>query len=152
MSKNRLDNVNNKKQQQKQQQKQQPEEEQPPETTVKLSREQTLGVKLLAARQALAAKNQELTALRERHKEATHQDAQRLVNLEVENFNLQKLLTDAEARAQTAENKILCKELGIPEADTSYEISEDGCYSYKRPGSESKGEEVPQESRAPSKD
>jgi len=102
-----------------------------PAGRAQLSLEQTLGVQLMSARQAIKAKNVFIAESQLARATAAQADAKRIQELELELAAQTNQLMGALNRAEDAENHLLHQRLGLPEGEVAYSMGADGLYSYE---------------------
>ena len=102
----------------------------PPGRTT-LNREQTMGVKLMSAREVIKSKNIFIARLQQKHGARAAEDAKRIGDLEVEVTDLTNQLMQSMIDAEGAQNAALSKELGLPEGAVEYKLDGDGNFYYE---------------------
>jgi len=98
---------------------------------VKLTETQTLGVRLLNARELIQNKNVLIAKQQIAHGNKAQADAQRIKDLEAEVSDLTNQLMGAWNRAEKAENANLTQALELPPGEVEYKLDADGLYYYE---------------------
>lgn len=106
---------------------------------VHLNALQTMGVKLMQAREIVTTKNRHIAQVQAVHSRRAQADAQRIRELEAENAELAAQLMNALNRAEEAENEALGRQLGLPQGKLSFKVGDDGHYFYEVEGEDDQG-------------